>query len=52
MINAAPGYLVSGLSTRNPKLPVIDCYGDPLKQAIESGRVAVALVDRSVARVD
>jgi beta-glucosidase len=33
------------------ELPVIDCYGDPLKQAIESGRVAVALVDRSVARV-
>jgi beta-glucosidase len=33
------------------ELPVVDCYGDPLKAAVESGRIAVALVDRSVARV-
>jgi len=33
------------------ELPVVDCYGDPLKAAVDSGRIAVELVDRSVARV-
>ena len=33
------------------ELPVLAYYGEPLRQAIESGRVPLAWVDRSVARV-
>jgi beta-glucosidase len=33
------------------ELPVTDCYGDPLRDALADGRVDMALVDRSVARV-
>jgi len=33
------------------ELPTVDCYGDPLREAIERGRVDEGLVDRSVARV-
>jgi beta-glucosidase len=32
------------------ELPAVDCYGDPLREAIESGAVDVALVDRAVRR--
>ena len=33
------------------ELPTIDCYGEPLRAALDAGEVDVALVDRSVARV-
>lgn len=33
------------------ELPVLAYYGEPLRQAIESGRVPLAWVDRSLARV-
>lgn len=33
------------------ELPTVDCYGEPLLDAIESGQVDVALVDRAVERV-
>lgn len=32
-------------------LPQLDCFGEPLKAEVEAGRVALALVDRAVARV-
>jgi beta-glucosidase len=33
------------------ELPVLDCYGKPLREALDDGRVDAALADRSVARV-
>ncbi len=33
------------------ELPRLDCYGEPLRERVESGAVALALVDRSVRRV-
>lgn len=33
------------------ELPAADCYGEPLKKAIESGAVSMDLVDLSVSRV-
>ncbi len=33
------------------ELPAAACYGEPLRRAVEEGRVDVALVDRSVRRV-
>lgn len=33
------------------ELPALACYGEPLREAIEAGRVPEELVDRSVARV-
>jgi beta-glucosidase len=33
------------------ELPASNCYGAPLREAIEAGRVDIALVDRSVRRV-
>jgi beta-glucosidase len=33
------------------ELPQLDCYGAPLREAIESGRVPTALVDRAVRRL-
>ncbi|MCA9918438.1 MAG: glycoside hydrolase family 3 C-terminal domain-containing protein [Anaerolineales bacterium] len=33
------------------ELPGTDCYGGPLKSAIEQGEIDVALIDRSVARL-
>ena len=32
------------------ELPAVDCYGDPLREAVEGGTVDVALVDRAVRR--
>jgi beta-glucosidase len=32
------------------ELPALDCYGEPLRQAVEAGDVPVASVDRSVRR--
>ena len=32
------------------ELPATDCYGDPLREAVESGMLDVALVDRAVRR--
>ena len=33
------------------ELPTVRCYGEPLRSAVEDGDVAVAVVDRAVARV-
>ncbi|UCE88056.1 MAG: glycoside hydrolase family 3 C-terminal domain-containing protein [Deltaproteobacteria bacterium] len=33
------------------ELPALDCYGAPLREAVESGRVALERVDRAVARL-
>ncbi len=33
------------------ELPSIDCYGEPLRQAVESGEVEMALVDEAVSRI-
>jgi beta-glucosidase len=33
------------------ELPTLDCYGEPLLDAVESGQVDLALVDRAVGRV-
>ncbi len=33
------------------ELPALDCFGEPLKQAVLDGRVDVAFVDRACARV-
>jgi beta-glucosidase len=35
----------------NVELPSRDCYGDPLKRAVENGSVAQTLVDEAVSRV-
>ena len=45
---AAARALEAGLDV---ELPMLDCYGAPLVQAIEAGRIDVGLVDRSVERV-
>jgi beta-xylosidase len=44
----------AGLALRagiDVELPTVDCYGEPLLEAIESGAVEAALVDRAVERV-
>jgi beta-glucosidase len=33
------------------ELPTVDCYGDPLLAAVESGAIDIALVDRAATRV-
>jgi len=33
------------------ELPATDCYGEPLREALEAGRVDISLIDRSVERV-
>lgn len=33
------------------ELPSTDCYGDPLRQAVEAGAVDIALIDEAVRRV-
>jgi len=33
------------------ELPTVDYYGEPLREALASGRIDISLVDRSVARV-
>ena len=33
------------------ELPALDCYGDPLKERVESGLLDVAIVDRAVSRL-
>jgi len=33
------------------ELPALDCYGEPLREALANGRVEMAQVDRAVARV-
>jgi len=33
------------------ELPMVDCYGEPLRTGIESGVIDMALLDRAVARV-
>ena len=45
--SAAIKALAAGLDV---ELPNTDCYGAPLRQAVESGRIDAALVDSSVAR--
>ncbi len=45
---AAARSLSAGLDV---ELPTVDCYGEPLMQAIARGEVDEALVDRSVGRV-
>jgi beta-glucosidase len=45
---AAARALEAGLDV---ELPVLDCYGAPLEQAIASGRIDASLVDRAAARV-
>ena len=44
----------AGLALRagiDVELPTVDCYGEPLRRAVESGAVDPALVDRAAARV-
>lgn len=45
---AAARSLAAGLDV---ELPTVDCYGEPLRQAIERGVVDGSLVDRAVGRV-
>jgi beta-glucosidase len=45
--SAAVKALAAGLDI---ELPSTDCFGSPLRQAVESGRIEVALVDTAVAR--
>lgn len=45
--SAAIKALAAGLDV---ELPSTDCYGAPLREAVESGRIDMALVDQSVAR--
>lgn len=45
---AAVAALTAGIDV---ELPGTDCYGDPLKAAVERGALAVDVVDRAVARV-
>jgi beta-xylosidase len=45
---AAGQALAAGIDV---ELPTVDCYGDPLLAAVESGQVDTALVDRAVTRV-
>jgi beta-glucosidase len=45
---AAARALEAGLDV---ELPETDCYGEPLREAVASGRVPEALVDRAVGRV-
>jgi beta-glucosidase len=43
---------VTALSTGiDVELPGTDCYGGPLRAAVDAGRIDVAVVDRAVARV-
>jgi beta-glucosidase len=45
---AAGAALAAGIDV---ELPTVDCYGDPLVDAVERGDVSEALVDRAVERV-
>jgi len=33
------------------ELPYVNCYGEPLKKAVENGSVPISLVDRAVSRI-
>jgi len=33
------------------ELPVIDCYGEPLQEALEAGQIDISVIDRAVLRV-
>ena len=46
--DAAAQALAAGIDV---ELPTVDCYGEPLRAAVESGAVDERLVDRSAARV-
>jgi beta-glucosidase len=46
--HAARRALEAGLDV---ELPALDCFGDPLREAVERGAVPVALVDRAVRRL-
>jgi beta-xylosidase len=46
--DAAAQALAAGIDV---ELPTVDCYGEPLHHAVESGAVDEALVDRAVRRV-
>lgn len=46
--DAAALALEAGLDV---ELPSTDCYGEPLREAVEAGKVPIALIDRSVRRV-
>ena len=46
--DAAGQALAAGVDV---ELPTVNCYGEPLVAAVESGAVDIALVDRSVRRV-
>lgn len=46
--DAARRALEAGLDV---ELPALDCFGDPLREAVERGDVAMALVDRAVRRL-
>jgi beta-xylosidase len=44
----------AGLALRagiDVELPTVDCYGEPLRRAVEAGEVDIELVDRAVTRV-
>ena len=45
---AAHWALAAGIDV---ELPTLQCYGEPLRQALEEGRVDMALVDAAVSRV-
>ncbi|HEV3362133.1 MAG TPA: glycoside hydrolase family 3 N-terminal domain-containing protein [Pseudonocardiaceae bacterium] len=46
--DAAAQALAAGIDV---ELPTVDCYGEPLRSAVDSGAVEEALVDRAVRRV-
>ncbi len=51
---AADGGEAAGLALAagvDVELPSVDCYGEPLAEAVEAGRVEEALVDRALQRV-
>ena len=47
-VDSAIRALAAGLDV---ELPNTNCYGEPLKEAVASGRIEIGLVDRSVARL-
>lgn len=52
--NAAPTKAIAGAMALNAgidvELPTIDCYGDPLKDALEAGEISMELLDTAVSR--
>lgn len=52
--NAAPTKAIAGGMALNAgidvELPTIDCYGDPLKDALEAGEISMELLDTAVSR--